>query len=204
MKIKIVMIIGLLMILISPIYAQRRFQKMDSDKQQKEDDIKKNETQPWTEKIKYGGAISGGFSNVYSMFFVQPWVGYQINNRVMPGIGVTYIYEAQTAINYSTGQQFTVSDNIFGLNLFSKVQVVGPFTLYAEYAPINFTTYNLYCETQKIWDQQFYIGGGLYQKHSYVLILYDLLWQQWDQTNPSNFNPNFKLSPIDFRIGFVF
>jgi len=204
MKTKIIVLFTLLMIICLTTYAQRRLQRMDSDKQKKEEDIKKNETQPWTEKVKYGGAVSAMFGSYYSFFYLQPWVGYQVNEKVMPGIGVTYIYQSQTAQNFSTGQMFTISDNIFGLNLFTKVQVAGPFTLYTEYAPLNFTTYNLYGDTRKIWDQQFYIGGGLYQKHSYFLILYDLLWQPWDQSDPSNFNPNYKPSALDFRVGFVF
>jgi len=197
MKIKIVILIGLLMMLISPIYAQRRFQKMDSDKQQNEEDLKRNETQPWTEKIKYGGAVSGGFGTYYSFFFLQPFIAYKIDERFLPGVGFTYIYSSQTyAFNTSP-----ISDNAFGPNIFCKAQVVGPLALYAEYSPVNFTSYNSYGEHKRIWGQQFFVGGGLHQQHSYLMLVYDLLWQ--NVSSPSDFYP-FRPSPVDIRVGFVF
>jgi len=203
MKIKI-FIVSLIVFFSIDANAQRKIKKMDSEKQEQEDKIKDYETKPWVEKIKYGGGVSALFGSGYSFFYLQPWVGYTVSERFMPGIGATYIYQSQTYQSFTTGQNQTISDNVFGLNLFAKELIAGDFIAYVEYAPIYFKSYNRVGDTKNMWDHQFCIGGGLSQNHSYLLVLYDLMWQNWNQTDPKTYNPNFKPSPLDFRVGFIF
>lgn len=204
MKIKIFILFSLLIIVISPVYSQRKFQKMDSDKQQKDDAANKNEFQPWWQKVKYGGAVSAMFGT-YTYFYLQPWVGYKVNDRFMPGAGITYIYQSVNVP--STAGQYTVSDNAYGFNLFAKEQLFGNVALFAEYAPINFTSYDgyYYDPPKRVWGNQFFVGGGAFQKNFYFLVLYDLLWKAYDvNANLSTYSTTFRTTPLDIRVGFVF
>ena len=205
MKTKLLILFSLLILASSSIYAQRKVQKMDSEKQEQEDDAKKNETEPMKDKIKYGGAVSAMFGSGYSYFYLQPWIGYKVGERFMPGAGFTYIYQGVT-INSNAGK-FTISDNAYGLNIFAKEQLFDNVAAFAEYAPINFTSYNGYSADppKRVWGNQLFLGGGLFQKNYYFLILYDVLWQAYDvNSNLSNYSTTFKPTPVDFRVGFIF
>ena len=201
---KLFFVLSLMMLLTAPLYAQRKIKKMDDDKQQKEDDVTNYSDQPWKEKIKFGGGISAVFGSGYSYFFFQPFVAYQVNKHLLPGAGVTYIYWSQ--IFQTNSGQVPISDNAFGFNFFAKEQIAGPISIYAEYSPINFTSYNYFGEKKRVWGQQFFVGGGLYQQHSYFIVLYDLLWKSYDVNggNPANFSTTFRSSPLDLRVGFIF
>ena len=197
MKFKI-LIISLIMFFSINANAQRKIKKMDSEKQEQEDKIKDYEKKPWEEKIKYGGGVSALFGSGYSFFYLQPWVGYTVSERFMPGIGATYIYQSQT---FSTQKgNVTSSDNAYGLNIFCKAQLYGPLSFYTEYSPINFNAYN-YFTSNRIWENQLFIGAGLYEEHSYLTVVYNLLWKY--PSKQSEYYP-FRPSPIDFRVGFIF
>ncbi len=186
------------------LFAQRKIQKMDSDKQQKEDEMKKDNSEPWTDKIKYGGGISAMFGT-YSYFHIQPWIGYKVSERFMPGAGITYIYQSMN-IGSSAGQ-FTVSDNAYGLNFFAKEQLFGNVALFGEYAPINFKSYNGYYNDppKRVWGNQLFLGGGAFQSNYYFVVLYDLLWTAYDvNANLSTYSTTFRPTPLDFRVGFIF
>jgi hypothetical protein len=190
------------------LFAQRKVKQMDSDKQAQEDEAKNYDKKPWREKVSFGGNIGAAFSSGYSQFLLQPMVFYKITDKSIAGAGVTYIYWSQKYIlnNGST----TVSDNVYGLNFLMRQLLFGPVYAQVEYVPINFTSYNYFGNSKRVWSNSLYVGGG-YQQMSgrtgyYISILYDVLWKESypNPIDPNQYNTTFYPSPVRFSVGFMF
>jgi hypothetical protein len=182
------------------VLAQRKMKQMDSDKQAQEDEMSKQESSSWKDKISFGGNLGASFGSDFASVLLQPLVFYRITEKTMVGGGFTYIYWSQKYMN-SLGKTDTYTDNVYGLNLFARQVIFNPLFVHAEYNPMNFTLYNYQTRSeQRVWQQAFYIGGGFQQKMSerggyYFMVLYDVLW---------NANKSFYPSPYDIRMGFYF
>ncbi len=190
------------------LFAQRKVKQMDSDKQAQEDEAKNYDKKPWKEKFLFGGNIGAAFSSAYSQLLLQPMVFYKITDKSIAGAGVTYIYWSQkyTLNNGST----TISDNVFGLNFLMRQLLFGPVYAQVEYVPINFTSYNYFGNSKRVWSNSLYVGGG-YQQMSgrtgyYISILYDILWKESypNPSDPNQFSTTFYPSPVRFSVGFMF
>jgi hypothetical protein len=208
MRKQIVIILGILVITTTSAYAQRKLQEMDSDKQAEKDRYKDETKEDWRERVSFGGALTGGFSNLGSFFLIQPQVFYRLKPRTTVGAGVTYIYWSQKYTVYNTNQTVTFSDNAFGFNLLARQTLFGPVFAHVEYMPMNFTAYNLIGQEKRRWGQSLYLGGGFNSggqtAGGYVLILYDVLWQARDFSDPYSFSKSYYTSPWNFRVGFMF
>lgn len=202
----IVLVISL--IWSTPLLAQRNLQEMDPDKQEEKDKYEDENKVDWRERVSFGGCITGGFSNVGSYLLLQPQVFYRLKPRTMVGAGFTYIYWSQKYTTYGTNQTVTVSDNAFGVNLLARQTLFGPVFAHAEYMPMNFTAYNLVGQEKRVWGHSMYLGGGFNsggsQGGAYVLILYDVLWQERNFSDPFSFSKSYYTSPWNFRVGFMF
>lgn len=187
--------------------AQRDLKEMDPDKQAEKDRFKDENKEDWRERVSFGGNITGGFSNMGSYFFIQPQVYYRLKPKTYVGTGVTYIYWSQKYINYNTNQEITVSDNAFGFNVLVRQTLFGPVFAYAEFMPMNFTSYNMIGQERRIWANSMFVGGGFNSSGQggggYLLVLYDVLWKQNDP-DPNAFTRSFYNSPWNFRVGFMF
>jgi hypothetical protein len=203
-------IIGLILGTFSlPVTAQRKLKDMDSDKESQKDRFRDDENGSWKDKISFGGNLTGGIGNGSAFFLIQPQVFYRVLPKSMVGAGITYIYWSQKYIDYTTNQAITLSDNAYGLNLFARQTLFGPIFAHVEYMPINFTAYNRYGDQKRVWGNSLYLGGGYSnatnQKSGvYILLLYDVLWQQDDLSDPKTYTKTFYASPWNFRIGFMF
>jgi hypothetical protein len=198
-----------MLVLVSPVLSQRRMKQMDSDKQAQEDEVKSYEQQSWKDKMVYGGNFWLAFGSASSMVYLQPLVGYKVTENFTAGGGFTYIYWKQQYF-FSNNQTITLTDNIYGLNMFARHNLFGPIFAYAEYQPMNFTSYNYLQESKRIWSNSLFLGGGINQSFgksgsgAYILLLYDVLWSERDQTNPRAFDKSFRPSPFDIRFGLFF
>jgi hypothetical protein len=147
------------------------------------------------DKLYFGGGLGLQFGQV-TLIDVSPIIAYKLTNRIHPGIGLTYSYcndkSYSIPIDYSS----------YGGSVFLRIFLFE--SLYAhteaEYLNIkvfNFTSSSTY-QTNRQWIQNYYIGGGYFQKIGersgiYFTILWNL--NQTDLTPYSN--------PI-MRIGFAF
>lgn len=208
MRKQIYIIIGILVFCAFSAVAQRNLQEMDPDKQAEKEKYKDENKEDWREKVSFGGNLTGGFSNVGSYFLIQPQVFYRLKPKTIVGAGFTYIYWSQKYINYSTNQEVVMSDNAYGLNVLARQTLFGPVFVYAEFMPMNFTSYNLLGQEKRIWANSLFLGGGYSSSGqgagAYVLILYDVLWKQNDYSDPHAFTRSFYNSPWNFRVGFMF
>jgi len=201
-----------LMLLISTdLIAQRKIKQMDPQKEQLQKDAEASEEVPLSERLTYGGNFWITFSNLYSQVYLQPLIGYKVNNDFIAGAGLTYIYWSQD-FTYSSGggtYKTSISDNIFGLNFFGRHRIIDPIFAHVEYQPMNFTSYNLYLENKRIWTNALYLGGGINQSigssgsGAYFMVLYDVLWQD-RSPDPKSFSKSFYMSPWSIRAGFLF
>lgn len=202
MKKKLIFIVCLFIISFQT-FAQRKIKQMDSEKQEQEEVAKKYEKSPWREKVKFGGAASMMFGSSYSFFFVQPLAGYQVNDNFIAGGGITYTYWSQTYYGFQN-QKYEYSDNAYGLNFFARHRIAGNVCAHAEYMPMNFNSYNGYGDQKRMWSHSLYVGGAIQQDPVYILILYDVLWHDYDNSDPLKYATSYRASPLDIRVGFMF
>ena len=211
MKTKIA-ILMILMLGTQTIFAQRKIKQMDPQKEEMDKQAKQAESRPWTDRLVYGGNVGLTISTSYSFVLAQPLVGYKVTDNFIAGAGFTYIYWKQS-YSYTTpgttGQNnISISDNVYGLNFFARHSLFGPAFAHIEYQPMNFTSYNGYNESKRIWTNALYLGGGINQstnggRGAYVLVLYDILWQD-ASLDPRSYAKSFYQSPWNIRVGFMF
>jgi hypothetical protein len=179
------------------VQAQRELKEMDADREQERQRARSNHD--WMEKVRFGGNIGASFGSSFSSVLLQPMVFYQLTEKSMPGIGVTYIYWSQK-YQVSPTRTESFSDNVFGFNAFFRQVLFEQVFAHAEYNPMNFTRYNPNTRSEsRVWQHALYLGGGLQQEAGrggfYFMALYDVLW---------NANSSFYPTPWDFRMGFYF
>jgi len=188
------------------VFAQRKLEQIDPEKkeeQQKQEAEKatsRSNRPDWMDKVSFGGNIGGNIASWGSFFVAQPMALYRFTDMTMAGVGGTYMYSSR---NYQTtlGQRLTLSDNIYGLNIFARQLLFDPAFAHVEYNPLNFSVFNSTTgDSKRNWVNAFYIGGGINQVVSdrssiYIMILYDVLHDP---------NRSFRQTPIDFRTGFFF
>lgn len=188
------------------VFAQRKLEQMDPEKkeeQQKQEAEKaasRSGRPAWMDKVSFGGNIGGNIASWGSFFVAQPMALYRFTDMTMAGVGGTYMYSSR---NYQTtlGQRLTLSDNIYGLNIFARQLLFDPAFAHVEYNPLNFSVFNTTNgDSKRNWVNAFYLGGGINQAISdrssvYIMILYDVLHDP---------NKSFRASPLDFRTGFYF
>lgn len=202
----------ILMLTAQTIFAQRKIQQMDPQKEELESQAKQSEAKPWRERLVFGGNMGLSISNSYSFVLAQPVVGYKVTENFIAGGGVTYIYWKQSYSYVTPGstsqKTISISDNVYGLNFFGRHSLFGPAFAHIEYQPMNFTSYNGYNESKRIWTNALYLGGGINQSSNggsgaYALVLYDILWQDVS-LDPKSFAKSFYPSPWNIRVGFMF
>lgn len=186
--------------------AQRKLKQLD---EQKKEDADKKYEKPinFWDQISFGGNIGGGFGQGASSFLLQPQALYRVNENMGVGLGFTYFYWSRE-IQYSGGTKITYSDNSYGPNLFVRHRLLSEIFGYAEYNAMNFTAFNEYGKSKRIWNNALFLGPSYVQEvgrgGAYILVLYDVLWRQDNLSQPGSFTRNFRVSPWDFRIGFFF
>ncbi len=173
--------------------AQRKIQQLDEEEAQKQEQLKAYERvnkgfDP--EKLVYGGNIGVSINTASTFVLAQPMIGYKVLPKTILGTGFTYVYQ-----NYNfSGVKF--STNAYGPMIFARQHLIPQIFLHTEWHPINFERYYTYNKSERIWSNQYFVGGGYGSDGAQVYILYNLLYNE----NTSFYNS----SPWLVRIGFLF
>lgn len=166
--------------------------------QTKESENKANKppTEDFAKRLRYGGSF-GAFFGQQTYIELSPKVGYKVNERLVAGLGLNYIY-------FSTrdyGQRFVT--HIYGPTVFAQYALISGLFAYGEYNAYNVAVYNPLppYDENRIWIGSAPVGVGYYSGGQiggvYLSILYDLI------NNPSSPYYNGGM-PILLRVGFLF
>lgn len=150
---------------------------------------KEKERAPWKDKIVRGGDVILSFGTNATQIGLSPLVGYRLTDRLVSGIGMTYIY----------GSFSDYESNLFGLRQFNRYFVTDEIFLHAEFEQSSYVfNFPLDRESVRYDFPAIHVGGG-YQSSLggrsgiSITVLYDIL-----QDRNSLYN-----GPI-FRGGFMF
>lgn len=147
------------------------------------------------DNITFGGNFGLTFGTT-SMIDLSPWVGYKVHPKIIPGIGLSYVYFRQKFPNQPVYQT-----SMLGGRTFLRVDAFGPIFLYGEIEALNYDYYDRFqFNKERIWYVSQLIGGGYKQElgggSAYMIsILYSL--------NSENFRSPYYGNPLVFRFGFI-
>lgn len=197
---RILLAITMIFVLTNGLLAQRKTRELDTQKQdeQKKADDTYGKNDSWKDKMFYGGNIDLWFSTNYSIFLIQPIIGYKLTDKFQIGIDPLYIYSSQTFKDYYTGADFKLNINAYGPGVFSRYLINDNIFAHVEYMGLS---YNYYIESTGTnlskFSNSMYVGGGYMPGGSgiYIMALYDLLHDTKTSLNRD---------PLVFRVGFVF
>jgi hypothetical protein len=170
----------------------------DSYVQPQEQEAKKtkNNKDDFAKKLRYGGSF-GAFFGQQTYIELNPKVGYQVNNRLVAGLGLNYIYFSVR----DYGQKFVT--HIYGPTVFAQYAIYSGLFAYGEFNAYNVSSYNPLppYTAERIWIGSAPIGIGFYSGGQiggvYLAALFDLI------NNPASpyYTGNF---PVLLRVGFLF
>lgn len=192
-----------------PCVAQRKAQQLDeqqSDEQAKIEQYEGAKKSSFADKLYFGGNLGGGFSTGYSLFLIQPIVGYKVTDNFSVGVDPLYIYSSQTyeVSNGVNTFKRKLTNHVIGPGVFARYNVIENIFAYTEYQGISFKTpvydkYKADFVDKTFWNNNLYLGGGYSSNGSgsgtYIMLLYNVLYDS---------NNTFYGHPYDFRIGFLF
>ncbi len=150
-------------------------------------------------RTSIGGNIGLQFGNPTNII-LSPAIGYTpsakfFQNRLMVGVGVTYMYYR---LKY---QGYTYESNIYGGRVFGRFMVTNAFFAYLEYELLNSPPYQVYyyAVAERVWVNSFFVGGGYLLRFSnrggiMLSLLYNVAW--------TPVNPVYS-SPWNLRVGFM-
>lgn len=147
-------------------------------------------------KFYYGGYLNLTFGS-YTALGIEPLIGYKINPKLSAGAIVTYEYIRD---NGYSGYTYKASN--YGASIFGRYRVIPQFYLHAEFKEMNYDSYYLIGQNNRIWVPFLLLGGGYSQQISRntwmnTQILFDVL--QNENSPYRNWTPFFN---IGFGVGF--
>ncbi|QCK14058.1 hypothetical protein [Mangrovivirga cuniculi] len=131
----------------------------------------KEENEFW-QKVRFGGGFGLGFNPFY--VDLSPSVGYMVNQRLMTGIGIRYLY-----VRYDD-PFFEGSYNSYGGSLWANYFVLDNIFLRTEYETLR-VDFVEDARLKREWVPSFFLGGGYVQPIGrtgsgfYLTALYNLL-----------------------------
>jgi hypothetical protein len=179
---------------IEPYVQTKEAQKIE-ESETKEKKTKKK-SQDFASKLMYGGSF-GAFFGQQTYIELSPKVGYKVNDRLVAGLGLNYIY-------FSTkdyGQRFVT--HIYGPTVFAQYALLSGLFAYGEYNAYNVASYLPIppYTPERVWIGSAPVGLGYYSGGQiggvYLSILYDLI------NDPASPYYNGGM-PILLRVGFLF
>jgi hypothetical protein len=204
---KILVIITLLFLFNNNAIAQRKVQKLDTQKteEQKKAEETYGRNDNWKDRLFFGGNAGGGAGNGGAFILIQPVVGYKITEKFCAGLSPLYIYSSQNVGFRGTSKTITLTNNVIGSSIFARYYLLETIFANTEYLGLsfdqvtNFDQINQKFITERKWNNSLFLGGGYSPSGGvsgvYVMALYDLLWSR-----ETSFYP----SPLDIRIGYIF
>lgn len=151
-------------------------------------------------RTRFGGNFGAGFAGGNTFINISPRMYYAATEKWWVGTGFTFIYSKYKYNPPPFNESF-----IYGLNIFTTYQLLGPLFVQAEYEPLSFEQY-LYdpstgniSDEQRIWVHGLFLGGGISQPIGnrgafFASILYNVTWRSG--------NESYYGSPWVFRVGF--
>lgn len=143
----------------------------------------------FVDKLRFGGNLGLQFGTV-TLVEMSPMVGYQATERLMFGVGGTYLYFQDK--RYAQ----TYSSTYYGGRTFGQFRITPQIFAWAEYEALNGELWNpIDQELERRWFDNFFVGGGLRQGPVMITALYNLSYET---------GQGFYGSPWVIRIGAFF
>lgn len=126
------------------------------------------------EKVVYGGSVLPFISNTGVFVTANPFVGYKVTDRFVPGVMFSY--------QYSSYRQSGLTEvyNLFGVSPFVRHTVLDKFFVQAEYEFLNgnFEIKPIYPDKIKFSEQNLLLGGGYYSPNGiFAQVMYNVTWK---------------------------
>lgn len=150
------------------------------------------------DRVVYGGSILPVFSNIGTTITANPFVGYKVTDRFVPGLMVSY--------NYSRLRNWpdigrTTTFNSLGVSPFLRYAFLDNFFAQAEYEFLN-GNFKVTSPTQEasFSENNLFLGGGYINRISnnsavFVQVMYNVTWQ-------GAAGNSVYASPFIYRVGF--
>ncbi len=150
------------------------------------------------DKVVYGGSILPQFSNFGTTITANPFVGYKVTDKLVPGIMLSY--------NYSRLRNWpnigrTTTFNSLGVSPFVRYSILDNFFAQAEYELLN-GNFKVTSPSQEasFAENNLFIGGGYINRLGgnnaiFAQVMYNVTWQ-------GAAGNSVYASPFIYRVGF--
>ncbi len=124
----------------------------------------------FSQRLVFAGGLGANFGTGFTIVDVSPMVGYQLTDRLIPGIGANYTFY-QLA-----GQSFS----IYGGSLWTRYMIADNFFAHTEYQQLNLPFYNFANQQVRAWVPMWLAGGGYHSGRGAglgfsIMVLWDLI-----------------------------
>ncbi|MBI2967848.1 MAG: hypothetical protein HYY40_08550 [Bacteroidetes bacterium] len=140
-------------------------------------------------RLVFGGNFGLGLSGTQFAANFSPTIGYRVNEKFLPGAGITYIYFSDAFYNYDT--------HIYGGSVFGRYYIFENVFLYGEYEILNLEFYEPYLQDFFRRNITSILFGGGYRQHLGGRVYLNLL-ALWN-FNDTKYSPY--VNPV-IRMGF--
>lgn len=143
------------------------------------------------DKVVYGGSIYPSFSNLGTTIQANPFVGYKVTDRLVPGVMVSYQY-VNAPNRPATG--LTTIFSLFGVGPFLRYSVSSNFFVQAEYEFLNGRYEVRPLGKVSYSENNLLIGGGYVNNRIFAQVMYMPTWRGVNSVYPW---------PLIYRVGFT-
>lgn len=152
------------------------------------------------DRVVYGGSILPVFSNIGTTIAANPFVGYKVTDRLVPGIMLTYNYSRLRDWPI-VGQTSTYS--ALGVSPFVRYSIMNGFFAQAEYEFLN-GNFKVEPPTSEasFSENNLFLGGGYVNQIPgtrggiFAQVMYNVTWQGASGNSVYS-------SPLIYRVGFT-
>jgi hypothetical protein len=181
MKGKMALVISVLLIVYQAGFGQARKSGFDKD------------------KIVWGGNVMPYFSNLGTFIAANPFIGYKVTDRFVPGLMLTYQY---ASYNNSPAQGYRQIYNLVGFSPFARYTVYNNIFAQAEYQFLNGSYELRPLGKESFSENNLFIGGGYVSMATgsrggiFAQVMYNVTWRGLAGNSVYS-------SPWVFRVGFT-
>lgn len=143
------------------------------------------------DRVVYGGSIFPSFSNLGTTIQANPFLGYKVTDKFVPGVMVSYQYVTQR--NWPTTGLTTVY-SAFGVGPFLRYAVSSNFFVQTEYEFLNGRYEVKPLGKFRFSENNLLIGGGYVNNRLFAQLMYMPTWRGVNSVYPS---------PLIYRVGFT-
>jgi hypothetical protein len=144
------------------------------------------------QRLAFSPSIWASFGSNLIRIDASPTVGYKFTDKLNAGIGATYIYKKEEFPDYN----YTLKSSFYGGRVYSQYYIIPEAFLWAETEALKVELLDQLNQKNVIeWQYAPQIGGGLQYGGLYLLVLYNLAYQD---------NRSWYGLPLVTRVGFSF